>query len=167
MKPIAMLPLVLLAGCGNNTSGPQEQGSPLDVLTGLENAYCSRDAGAFEDILQKGYFHTIPESEWDDFDGDGIIDTGWDAELQMTWIDDFFSACQEITLSIDTGGAVIDYVTPEMAVVSFDFQMQYTGTAPDYLNREGSWYLTVSAGDDDVWKLLEVSDMYGWVGFIP
>lgn len=167
MKRLAVAMAVLAAGCGNNTTGPGEQGTPLDVLTSLEGAYCSRDTGAFADVLQDGCFHTIPEVDWDDFNGDGVVDTGWNAELQVDWIDVFFTGCTEISLSIDQENASVEYLSADEAVLSFDFLLDFTGTGPDHISSGGSWTLLVSRGPGEDWKLLEASDATGWVGFLP
>ena len=166
MRRLAVAVAVMAAACGS-TTGPEGQGAPLDVLTALEGAYCSRDAGAFEDVLQEGYFHTIPECDWDDYDGDGILDTGWNAELQTEWIQGFFAGCTEVSLSIDVENASVDYLSAGEAVLSFDFQLDFTGTGPDYVGSGGNWTLLVSCEPGEHWKLLEASDADGWVGFLP
>lgn len=167
MKRLAVAAALFAVGCGNDTTGPAEQGSPIDVLTSLEEAYCLRDTGAFEDVLQDGYFHTIPESCWDDYDGDGVVDPGWNAELQTEWIQFFFEGCSEISLSIDEENASVQYLSPDEALLSFDFQLDFTGTGPDYISSGGSWSLLVSRAPGESWKLLEASDADGWVGFLP
>lgn len=167
MKRLTVAVTILAAGCGNNTTGPGEQGTPLDVLTSLEGAYCSRDTGAFSGVLQDGYHHAIPECDWDDYNGDGVLDTGWNAELQVEWIDAFFQGCSEICLSIDEENALIHYFSPGEALLSFDFQLDFTGAGPDYISSSGSWNLLVSCEPGGDWKLLEASDADGWVGFLP
>lgn len=167
MNRLAVAVAILAAGCGNNTTGPAEQGTPLDVLTSLEEAYCSRDTGAFSDVLQDGYHHVIPECDWDDYNGDGVVDTGWNAELQVEWIDAFFADCSEVFLSIDVENASVQYLSTDEALLSFDFQLDFTGTGPDYISSGGSWNLMVSRGPGEDWKLLEATDSAGWVGFLP
>ncbi len=167
MKVLAVAAAVLAVGCGNSTTGPGEQGTPLDVLTTLEDAFSNRDTGMFTSVLQEGYFHTIPESCWDDYDGDGVVDSGWNAELQTELIDAFFQECSEICLSIDEENASVQYLSSDEALLSFDFQLDYIGTGPDNVSSGGSWSLTVSRGPGEGWKLLEASDADGWVGFLP
>lgn len=162
-----MAAAVIAVGCGNNTTGPTGQGTPLDVLTSLEDAYKYRDTGFFTCLLQDGYFHAIPGIEWDDYNGDGIVDSGWNAELQTEWIQFFLEGCSGISLSIDEENASVEYLTADEAVLSFDFQLEFTGTGPDYLSSGGSWGLLVSRAPGESWKLLEASDANGWVGFLP
>jgi len=167
MRRLAVAAALLAAGCGSNTTGPGEEGTPLDVLTSLEEAYSYQDPGLFSYVLQEGYFHAIPESCWDDYDGDGIVDSGWNAELQTDWIAFFFEGCSEICLSIDEENASVQYLSPDEALLSFDFQLDFTGTGPDYISSGGSWSLLVSRAPGESWKLLEASDADGWVGFLP
>ncbi len=167
MKRLTVAVTILAAGCGSNTTGPGEQGTPLDVLTTLEEAYSYQDPGLVACVLQDGYFHAIPESFWDDYDGDGVVDSGWNAELQTDWISFFFEECSEITLSIDEENASVEYLSADEAVLSFDFQLDFTGTGPDYISSGGSWTLLVSCEPGEHWKLLEASDADGWVGFLP
>ncbi len=166
MKRLAVAMAVLAAGCGS-TTGPEGLGTPLDVLTLLEDAYSYRDPGLFTWVLQDGYFHSIPECDWEDYDGDGVVDTGWNAELQTERILFFFMGCSEITLSIDEENASVEYLSADEAVLSFDFQLDFTGTGPDYISSGGSWTLLVSCAPGERWKLLEASDADGWVGFLP
>lgn len=166
MKRLAVAVAILATGCGS-TTGPEGQGTPLDVLTSLEEAYCSRDTGAFAGVLQAGFFHTIPQNDWADYDGDGVLDTGWNAELQVDWIDAFFKGCSEICLSIHEENASIHFLSPDEALLSFDFQLVFTGAGPDHVSSRGSWSLLVSRLPGGDWKLLEASDAEGWVGFLP
>ena len=166
MKKLAVAMALFAAGCGN-TTGPGEQGTPLDALTALEEAYCARDTEAFAVVLQEGFFHTIPEQDWDDYNGDGIVETGWNAEVQVHWTGVFFQGCSMIDLSIDTENASVQYLSADEALVTFDFRLEFTGTGPDYIKNEGTWELLVSSESGGDWKLLEASDALGWVGFIP
>jgi len=84
---------VIVAGCWNPFSPdtgedppPQQYHNPVDsaykVLENLEYAYISRDIthyiGCFRDDFE---FH-LQEIDWDDYNGDGIIDTYWGIDLE-------------------------------------------------------------------------------------
>lgn len=87
--------VVLVAGCWNPFSPDTQPGDtlqyyePLDsawkVLKNLEFAYISRDIDHYTALLRDDFEFFLLETDWDDYDGDGITDQSWgiDKEEQV------------------------------------------------------------------------------------
>jgi hypothetical protein len=109
---LAIVPAVLLAvsGCWNPFSPDTEPAeefnyyNPADsawkVLENLEYAYVSRDIGHYLDCFRDDFEFHLLELDWDDYDGDGIIDEYWGLDLEEEFHELMFNNVSAIELNL-------------------------------------------------------------------
>ncbi|MEN8208573.1 MAG: hypothetical protein ABFR50_04900 [Candidatus Fermentibacteria bacterium] len=99
--------LILLCSCGNDTTGIYPPVLPHDPVNAawkaVENfqfAYNTQNIDLLEVVLDSDFKHHLEEEYWDDYNGDGIIDTYWDLDIELLFIDAFFDLAGEIELTL-------------------------------------------------------------------
>ncbi len=106
----AALAVVLAAGCWNPFSPDTEPGeeiqyfNPADsawkVLKNLEYAYISRDLDHYTDCFREDFEFHLLEVDFDDYDGDGILDEFWGKSLEEEFHEVMFTQVTAIELTL-------------------------------------------------------------------
>lgn len=88
----AVVTAVIVSGCWNPFSPDTEPGdeiqyhSPVDsaykALENLQYAYISRDIDHYMDCFRDDFEFHLLEIDWDDYNGDGLIDEYWGLDLE-------------------------------------------------------------------------------------
>jgi hypothetical protein len=99
---------LILTACGNDTTGITPPVLPHDpvnegwkAIDNYEYAYNTMDTDLLAVTLDNGFLHHLLEENWDDYNGDGVIDSTWGYNLELTFAEGYFSAydCCEFTLT--------------------------------------------------------------------
>ncbi len=101
---------ILLAGCWNPFSPDTSTGegfqywTPVDsaykVLENLEYAYVSRDIDHYMACFRDDFEFHLLEVDWDDYDGDGIVDEYWGIDLEEACHEQMFNSVSSIELTL-------------------------------------------------------------------
>ncbi len=102
--------LLLVAGCWNPFSPDTETGeevqyhNPVDsaykALENLQYAYESRDLDHYLDCFRDDFEFHLLQVDWDDYDGDGIIDEYWGLDLEEEFHQIMFNSVTAIELTL-------------------------------------------------------------------
>jgi len=105
---LSCLLLVLLCSCGNNATGISPPVLPHDPVNAawkaVENfqySYNTQDIDLLGITLDPDFMHHLEEEYWDDYDGDGIIDTYLDLDLELLFTEAFFDTAEMIELTLN------------------------------------------------------------------
>lgn len=95
---------VAAAGCG---SGPQETAiEPWEVLlVDLCKAWETEDLSLMESLFREDFQHHLLEVDWDDYNGDGIIDSLWGLDCELEFAGVIFASADSISFLISGGSA--------------------------------------------------------------
>lgn len=78
------------------TSGDTGYHSPVDsaykVIENFELAYETKNMDAYMDCLHEEYEFMLLEVDWDDYNGDGIIDESWGLDIEEAMTSNLFSS---------------------------------------------------------------------------
>jgi len=107
----AVIAAVIVSGCWNPFSPKQSPDPPpvqyhvpvdsaYKVLENLQYAYTSRDIGHYLDCFRDDFEFHLLEIDWDDYDGDGIIDDYWGLDLEEEFHIIMFDNVSSIELSL-------------------------------------------------------------------
>lgn len=103
---LACLLVILLCSCGSDATGispPVLPHDPVDAawkaVENFEYAYDTQDIALVLAILDTDFMHHLDEEDWADYDGDGIIDTFFDLELEQLFTEYLFDAAEEIEMT--------------------------------------------------------------------
>ena len=72
--------------------------SAWKVVKNLETAYINRDHDAYMDCFREDFEFHLLETDWDDYDGDGIVDTYWGYDIEDLFSQNMFNAVEQIEL---------------------------------------------------------------------
>ncbi len=94
-----------IAGCGSDATGispPVLPHEPVDAawkaVENLEYAYNMQDIDLVEATLDADFMHHLDEEYWDDYDGDGIIDTYWGPDLEVVFTEYLFDTADVVEM---------------------------------------------------------------------
>ncbi len=108
----AVITAVIASGCWNPFSPQtdpnppvQQYHNPVDsaykVLENLEYAYTSRDIVHYLDCFRDDFEFHLMEIDWDDYDGDGTLDTYWGLDQEEAFHILMFNNVSSIDLSLN------------------------------------------------------------------
>jgi hypothetical protein len=172
----AVVTAVISSGCWNpfspdtsSTPPSLQYYSPVDsaykVLANLKYAYVSRDIGHYLDCFRDDFEFHLQQVDWDDYDGDGIIDTYWGLDLEENFHILMFNSVSSIELSLSgtqespwTGDSTgLAYQLPR----TFDLKV-YTNEAQSNGYRASGSALFIcrqdSTGEWYIWQWWDQSD---------
>jgi len=107
----AIITAVIVSGCWNPFSpdtdpdpAPVQYHVPVDsaykVLENLQFAYISRDIGHYLDCFRDDFEFHLQEIDWDDYNGDGLIDEYWGLDLEEDFHILMFNNVSSIELNL-------------------------------------------------------------------
>lgn len=150
----ALLLVVVLAGCSSPQTVVAEPWTYLVVQ--LENSWNDRDIALMEDCYRYDFQHHLLEEDWDDFDGDGIIDQYWGLDLELAFAQDCFSAADSIYFDLRSG-TVVDSLwggdTTEVAMAMHRDLVREIYTPGDTTVEVHPVLLVASPGSNGKWHI--------------
>ncbi len=91
-----------MSGCGSNNQEISIE--PWDILLAdLEYAWITMDIYALEICFRDDFMHHLQEEDWDDYNGDGIIDEYWGLEIELEFAELAFAEADSIDFSLSGG----------------------------------------------------------------
>ena len=105
--PIILISLLLIMfACG---SGNQEIViEPWEILQAdLEHAWNAMDINTLEDCFRDDFMHHLQPEDWDDYNGDGVIDEYWELEIELGFSELVFTEADSIDFSLSGGESSI------------------------------------------------------------
>lgn len=157
---------------GGDTAN-DEYYSPADsawkVLANFQLAYQTRNLDAYLDCLHEEFEFVLLETDWDDYDGDGIIDESWGRDIEEEFTTNMFSSSDaeyiELTLNGSTETTWFGDSTgvTKQLVRAFDLKVYYY----DEDNVQQGWraqgdaiFLVKpnSAGEYQIWRWTDLSE---------
>ncbi|MCK4807066.1 MAG: hypothetical protein KAT09_05440 [Candidatus Aegiribacteria sp.] len=81
---------------------------PWDVLlVKLENAWNTLNIPLLESCFRDDFLHHLQSQDWDDYDGDGIIDQYWELEIELEFAENISTEADSIYFSFSGGESFI------------------------------------------------------------
>ncbi len=172
----AVITAIIVSGCWNPFSPDSEPGPPpvqyhvpvdsaYKALENLQFAYISRDIGHYLACFRDDFEFHLQEIDWDDYNGDGVIDEYWGLDLEedfhismfnssnVTTIDLTLSGISEYPWSGDSTGLSLQLDrTFDLKVYTIEGGYRASGTAL-FICREDT-----SSGEWYIWQWWDLSD---------
>ncbi len=168
-KIAALLTTLLLAGCGSEATGiitPVLPYNPVDegwkVLANYEYAYNTRDEELLSTTLDTQFLHHLLPEDWDDYNGDGTIDSTWNYEYEMYSAQILFSRCEVIEFLLDGESSSQWYGDPSGESINYlrAYQMKAYSSYPDsVLITTGDYSLICKPDTNDIWHLTHLINL--------
>ncbi len=96
--------LLLAVQACDPPGGAQGADPPLDSLQmladSLERAWDDEDADLLDWCLSDDFRRNLPVDDWDDYDGDGIIDTSWSESLELQFAGILFDGTRDVLFDL-------------------------------------------------------------------
>jgi len=93
----------LMAGCGSSQGIVIEPWEML--LQNLQTAWETEDIDLLADCFREDFEHHLLEIYWDDFNGDGIIDSLWGLDYELLLAQSIFDDADSIRFDLAGGNA--------------------------------------------------------------
>lgn len=158
---------LILASCDNSSeiAGPDQSDDPVEqgqsVIENYVAAYNSRDETLLATTLDTHFLHHLLEEDWDDYNEDGIIDSTWSYDYEMTNAQILFPSCEAIELTL----AGLWYYpwpadsTGESIAFPRNYQMKMFYSYPDSSTIITGQYTMVCKPDStNIWHLTHLID---------
>ncbi|MCD4707475.1 MAG: hypothetical protein K8S62_07030 [Candidatus Sabulitectum sp.] len=160
---ITVVFLILTAACSSSATGiatPVLADEAWKAVENYEYAYDTRDLSLLCETLDPEFLHHLLEEDWDDYNGDGTIDSNWDYDLEISLAQSLFSTCDSIDLTLtglwyypwpsDPSGESIAYPR------HYTMELQIN---PDSIITETGQYTIVCRPDStDDWRITHLID---------
>ena len=109
--------------------------SPVDsaykVIANFELAYETKNMAAYMECLHDEYEFKLLEVDWDDYDGDGIIDESWGLDIEEAMTENMFTStsAEIIELTLEGNSESVWYGDPSgetlQLVRSFELKVYF------------------------------------------
>ena len=103
-----MSTILITAACGTNATGitpPVLPHDPVDegwkAVENYEHAYNTKDADLLAVTLDSEFLHHLLEGDWGDYNGDGIIDSTWGYDMELSMAEGYFSEYEYCELNLE------------------------------------------------------------------
>lgn len=116
-------------------TGSSDYYTPADsawkVLHNFQLAYQTQNIDAYKNCLHDEFEFILLEVDWDDYDGDGIIDQSWGRDLEELYTTNMFNSpeAEIIDLTLEGTGESVWYGDPSgqtlQLVRSFELEVYY------------------------------------------
>lgn len=127
---------VLLAGSAclfspDKGEDPPESGyyTPADsawkVLHNFQLAYETQNIDAYLDCLHEEFEFILLEVDWDDYDGDGIIDQSWGRDLEEQFTNNMFSSTDAEVIELTLNGTAETYWPGDSTLTTLQLQRSF------------------------------------------
>lgn len=77
--------------------------SAWKVMANLQYSYTARDIDVYFDCFSEDFEFFMPAEFWADYDGDGVTDSCWGLDVEMTLAEALFDSVDDIDLSLSGG----------------------------------------------------------------
>jgi hypothetical protein len=141
--------------------------SAWKVVKNLEYAYQARDLDHYMDCFRDDFEFHLLEVDWDDYDGDGVIDEYWGLDLEEQFHEAMFGFVDEIDLTLtgisewpwsgDSTGQSLELDR------TFDLKVYYTIPGSPYEGSQASGQAMFicrpdSSGQWYIWQWFDLSE---------
>ncbi|MBD3276783.1 MAG: hypothetical protein GF388_00635 [Candidatus Aegiribacteria sp.] len=82
----------------------------LVVLSQWESAWNSMDLFELDGLMRSDFVHHLRESDWADYNGDGVIDSTWDEEYELVVAGNIFNSADSIYYSLNDFSGGVDSI---------------------------------------------------------
>lgn len=161
-KMLSVFCLLPFLACDSSTGivPPVLPHDPVDqgwkAVENLEYAFNQRDSELLDETLDPTFLILLPEEEWDDYNGDGIMDTTLTRELYFSGVIDLFQEYESVELDLqgsdeehwqgDPSGETMQYPRVYLMEVSQGTQDGWTISGDTILrcrpDSSGTWRVT-------------------------
>jgi len=169
--------LVLLSGTAclfspesGGTGGDPGFYTPADsawkVLANFQLAYQTQNIDAYRDCLDSEFEFILLEVDWDDYDGDGIIDESWGRDIEEEFTTNMFNSpeAEIIELTLTGNSETVWYGDPSgetlQLVRSFDLKVYFWDSQgnPDGFRAMGNAIFRCRPDENGEYKIWQWED---------
>ncbi len=156
------------------TSGESGYYTPADsawkVLHNFQLAYQTQNIDAYMNCLHEEFEFILLEVDWDDYDGDGIVDESWGRDIEEQFTTNMFNSPDAETIELNLTGNTesVWYGDPSgetlQLVRSFDLQVYYINAQgqPDGFRAQGEAIFLCKPnadGEYQIWQWQDLSEI--------
>ena len=155
--------------------GPGDPGfyTPADsawkVLHNFQLAYQTQNIEAYKECLHEEFEFILLETDWDDYDGDGVIDQSWGRDREELYTTNMFnsSRAEVIELTLNGSGQSVWYGDPTGTTYqltrSFELKVYFWNEQgqPDGFRAQGDAIFLCKPNEDgeyQIWQWTDLSD---------
>lgn len=158
-----------MASCDSRTeiATPVLPHNPVDegwkAVANLEYAFNTKDLDLLDGTLDSDFEYALPEEDWDDFDGDGIIDQSFNEEYFLQTVSIVFNGYEVIELTLSGNGEITwpEDPTGETMLYQRSYDMKafnwVEGTQEGW-RRQGETSFLCKADSTGIWHVTGVID---------
>jgi hypothetical protein len=141
--------------------------SAWKVLHNFQLAYETKNIDAYLDCLHEEFEFILLEVDWDDYDGDGIIDESWGRDLEEQFTTSMFSspAAEVIELTLNGTGESIWYGDSTLTTLqlqrSFELKVYFWNSQgePDGSRAQGNAIFLCKPNADGEYQIWQWTDL--------
>lgn len=155
----------LMTSCDSSTgvitSDPVDQG--WKAVDNYEYSFNTKDLALLEETLDPTFEFWLSEEEWDDYNGDGIVDTVLTKEMYLQFVSSLFNTYEMIELNLDGDNEDVWYgdTTGETLQLVRSFQKKaynWVGGEPEGFTEQGIILFLSKPDTSGSWRITSVTE---------
>lgn len=163
--------LLILAACSSDPTGiipPVLPHNPVNegwkAIENYEYSYNTQDIYLLAATLDTEFLHHLLQEDWDDYNGDGMVDSTWGYDLELSIAEAYFSEYEycEFTLDGDEQHSWPEDPSGESIAYPRGFQLKCYNINPDQtitgFTETGQFILVCTPDSTGIWHITHLID---------
>ena len=170
--PVLALALLFVAACGTTTDlvMPVLPHDPVNegwkAIENYQHSFNTQNTTLLDESLASEFEFLLSEEDWDDYNGDGIVDTTLTEQMYLTTISALFDSTEVIELTLT--GTVENPWTGDPTGQTMQYLRSYNMKAYNWVGgqqegwtRQGEASFLCKADSSGVWRITYLEDLTG------
>jgi len=135
------------------------------AVENFEHSFNMKDLALLEETLDPTFAYLLPEEDWADYDGDGIIDICFNEEYYLQTVSNVFQTYEIIEFTLYGNGETTWPGDPSGQTMQYErtydiWVYNWAGGEPEGWRRQGEAVFLCRPDSSGIWRITRLDDLF-------